>query len=149
MCYLCTVPHKVNIMKVMRVYACVFCVMSNSHQCEPPRLSSAVWLRERIQPSMWLHLCPHLRVSPVETLCRTYADCSSASASLHYDFSSLSFTPCPESPTKPRCSVSSRQTWVASSLALWSTRSSPPAWRSSTATWPRLLNPSKTSDTKS
>lgn len=39
------------------------CVMSNSHQRDSRKLSSSVRLCERIQPSMWLHLCPHLRVS--------------------------------------------------------------------------------------
>lgn len=59
--------------------------------------------------------------------------------------------PCsfPESPTKPRCWLFSKQTSEATSLALWSTRSSPPAWPSSTATWPSLLNHSRTFDTKS
>ncbi|KAM9318250.1 stAR-related lipid transfer protein 5 isoform 2-T2 [Pholidichthys leucotaenia] len=49
-----------------------------------------------------------------------------------------------ENPTKPRCSASSRQTWEVCSLALWLTRSSPPAWPSSTATWPSPSNPSET-----
>lgn len=140
--------------------ACVFCVMSNSHQRESPGLSSPVWLRERIQPSMWLHLCSHLRVSILthkHTLSK-HSVCLSRIfwpefiftvllASL-FDISfSLAFVP--ESQTKPRCSASSRQTWAASSLAPWSTRSSPPAWPSSTATLPRLSNPSRTFDTKS
>lgn len=46
---------------------CVFCVISNSHQRESPELSSPAWLRARIQPFMWLHLCPHFRVSTPKT----------------------------------------------------------------------------------
>lgn len=65
---------------------------------------------------------------------------------IHFLFLCICSSLFAESPTKPRCSPSSKQTWAASSLALWSTRSSPPAWLSSTATWPRLLNPWKTFD---
>lgn len=39
-----------------------------SHQCESPRLSSPVGLREGVQPCMWMHLCPHPRVSTSTTL---------------------------------------------------------------------------------
>lgn len=42
------------------------CVVFHSHPCGSPWLSSPVRLRQGIQPSMWLHLCPHLRVSTVE-----------------------------------------------------------------------------------
>lgn len=49
--------------KELCMYSCVFCATSNSHQCDPPGMSSPVWLCERVQPSMWLHLCPHFRVS--------------------------------------------------------------------------------------
>lgn len=39
-----------------------------SHQCESPWLSSPVGLREGVQPCMWMHLCPHPRVSTPTTL---------------------------------------------------------------------------------
>lgn len=123
------------------------CVMSNSHQRDSRKLSSSVRLCERIQPSMWLHLCPHLRAS-TPTHKQGYA--RQSPSLLLLSFWSHSFSCCvhlPESPTKPRCSASSRPTWEASSLAPWSTRSSRPACPSSTATWPRLSNLSRTFDT--
>lgn len=139
----------------------VLCVMSNSRQRESPWLSSPVRLRERIQPSMWLCLCPHLRVSTnTLNMCSVCLQriCWLQSIStvllvllfcVSHVILCVSSTSFAESQTKPRCSVSFRQIWVASSLAPSSTRSSHPAWLSSTATWPRLSNHSRTFDNKS
>lgn len=34
-----------------------------SHQCDPPVMHPSVGLRQRVQPPLWMHLLPHLRVS--------------------------------------------------------------------------------------
>lgn len=146
------------------MYVCLyifFCFMSNSHQRESSQLSSAVRLRERIQPSMWLCLCSHLRVRALthKNTLNNHSVCLWRICRPQFKFTVFlflvsQFLVCvssslfPENPTKPWCSVSSKQTWVAYSLALWLTRSSPPAWLSSTATWPRLSSPSRDFDTK-
>lgn len=50
-----------------------------SHQCESPWLSSPVGLCEGVQPCMWMHLCPHPRVSTPTTLTVVVRVCVRAS----------------------------------------------------------------------
>lgn len=53
------------------VYMHVFCFVlffpHHSHQCESSKLSSPVRLCERVQPSVWVHLCPYLRVGNLKS----------------------------------------------------------------------------------